>query len=114
MQLADQGLAGGCSGQGRRGVRVTVLESIIEGVREDLAVRESAIPFDEIKQLSAAAVPPHDVLAALRAPGVGVIAEVKRRSPSKGELAEIGEPAELAADYADAGARVISVLTEER
>ncbi|MER7079651.1 indole-3-glycerol phosphate synthase [Saccharopolyspora kobensis] len=93
---------------------MTVLESIIEGVREDLAVRESAIPFDEIKQLSAAAAPPHDVLAALKAPGVGVIAEVKRRSPSKGELAEIGEPAELAADYADAGARVISVLTEGR
>ncbi|MGW3467894.1 indole-3-glycerol phosphate synthase TrpC [Saccharopolyspora sp. NPDC000995] len=93
---------------------MTVLESIIEGVREDLAVRESAIPFDEIKQLSAAAAPPHDVLAALRAPGVGVIAEVKRRSPSKGELAEIGEPADLAADYAAAGARVISVLTEQR
>jgi indole-3-glycerol phosphate synthase len=93
---------------------VTVLESIIEGVREDLAVRESAIPFDEIKQLSAAAAPPHDVLAALRLPGVGVIAEVKRRSPSKGELAEIGKPADLAADYAAAGARVISVLTEQR
>ena len=93
---------------------MTVLEDIIEGVREDLAVREAAIPFDEIKQLSAAAAPPHDVLGALKAQGVGVIAEVKRRSPSKGELAEIAEPADLAADYADAGARVISVLTEQR
>ncbi|TWG08714.1 indole-3-glycerol phosphate synthase TrpC [Saccharopolyspora dendranthemae] len=93
---------------------MTVLEDIIEGVREDLAVREAAIPFDEIKQLSAAAVPPHDVLGALKAQGVGVIAEVKRRSPSKGELAEIAEPADLAADYSDAGARVISVLTEQR
>jgi indole-3-glycerol phosphate synthase len=93
---------------------VSVLESIIDGVREDLAVRQSAIPFEEIKQRSAAAAPPRDVLAALRAPGVGVIAEVKRRSPSKGELADIGEPADLAADYAAAGARVISVLTEQR
>jgi indole-3-glycerol phosphate synthase len=93
---------------------VSVLESIIDGVREDLAVRESAIPFEEIKQRSAAAAPPRDVLAALHAPGVGVIAEVKRRSPSKGELADIGEPADLAADYAAAGARVISVLTEQR
>jgi indole-3-glycerol phosphate synthase len=93
---------------------VSILESIIEGVREDLAARESAISFEEIKQRSAAAPPPHDVLAALHAPGVGVIAEVKRRSPSKGELAEIGEPADLAADYAAAGARVISVLTEQR
>ncbi|GAA4830371.1 indole-3-glycerol phosphate synthase TrpC [Saccharopolyspora rosea] len=93
---------------------MSVLETIIEGVREDLAARESAVSFEEIKQRSAAATPPHDVLAALRAPGVGVIAEVKRRSPSKGELAEIGEPADLAADYAAAGARVISVLTEQR
>lgn len=93
---------------------MSVLETIIDGVREDLAVREAAVPFDEIKQRSAAATPAKDVLAALQAPGVGVIAEVKRQSPSKGELADIGEPADLASDYASAGARVISVLTEER
>lgn len=93
---------------------MSVLETIIDGVREDLAVREAAVPFDEIKQRSASATPARDVLAALQAPGVGVIAEVKRQSPSKGELADIGEPADLASDYASAGARVISVLTEER
>ncbi len=93
---------------------MSILESIIEGVREDLAVRESAIPFEEIKQRSAAAPPAHDAWAALYAPGVGVIAEVKRRSPSKGDLADIQEPADLASDYASAGARVISVLTEQR
>lgn len=93
---------------------MTILETIIEGVREDLAEREAAVPFEEIKQRSAAAPPSQDVWAALHAPGVGVIAEVKRRSPSMGELAEIGEPAELAYDYANAGARVISVLTEQR
>ena len=53
-------------------------------------------------------------MSALRAPGIGVIAEVKRRSPSKGELATIPDPAELAVAYAEGGARVISVLTEER
>lgn len=93
---------------------MSILESIIDGVREDLAARESAVPFDEIKRRSASAPPAKDVLAALHAPGVGVIAEVKRRSPSKGDLAEIGVPAELASDYAAAGARVISVLTEQR
>lgn len=93
---------------------MSILESIIDGVREDLAERESAVPFDEIKQRSAETAPPHDVLAALQSPGIGVIAEVKRCSPSKGDLADIGEPADLAADYADAGARVISVLTEQR
>ncbi|HEY0808412.1 MAG TPA: indole-3-glycerol phosphate synthase TrpC [Pseudonocardiaceae bacterium] len=92
----------------------SVLESIVAGVREDLAVREAALPFDTLKDLAAKAKPPADVLAALRAPGIGVIAEVKRRSPSKGALAEIPEPAVLAKDYADGGARVISVLTEQR
>ena len=55
-----------------------------------------------------------DAYAALRAPGVGVIAEVKRSSPSKGQLAEIPDPAELAGEYAAGGARCVSVLTEGR
>lgn len=93
---------------------MSILEAIIEGVREDLAVREAEVPFDEIKQRSAAAPPPHDALSILQAPGVGVIAEVKRRSPSKGDLANIAEPEDLAAGYSAAGARVISVLTEQR
>ena len=92
----------------------TVLESIVEGVREDLAVREAAVDFAEIKRLSAEAPPARDVMAAMNAPGVGVIAEVKRRSPSKGDLATIGDPADLARRYEIGGARVISVLTEQR
>jgi len=93
---------------------MSVLESIIDGVREDLAVREAALPFEQLKELAAKAPAPKDAMSALRGSDVGVIAEVKRRSPSKGDLAEIADPAELARDYADAGARVISVLTEQR
>jgi indole-3-glycerol phosphate synthase len=92
----------------------SVLDSIVDGVRADLAAREAEVDFAEIKRRSAAAPPPRDVMSALRAPGIGVIAEVKRRSPSKGELATIPDPAELAVAYAEGGARVISVLTEER
>jgi indole-3-glycerol phosphate synthase len=93
---------------------VSVLEDIVAGVRADLAEREKVLPFDELKRRAAEAAPPRDVMGALREAGIGVIAEVKRRSPSKGDLAPIADPAALARDYEEAGARVISVLTEER
>jgi indole-3-glycerol phosphate synthase len=93
---------------------VSVLESIIEGVRADLAVREASVPFDVVKELSTKAQPPKDAVSALRGADISVVAEIKRRSPSKGELASIVDPATLAKDYADAGARAISVLTEGR
>ena len=92
----------------------TVLDSIIEGVRADVAAREAVGSLTEIKQMAKDAPPPLDVLAALREPGIGVIAEVKRASPSRGELATISDPAKLASAYEDGGARVISVLTEQR
>ncbi|GED98217.1 indole-3-glycerol phosphate synthase TrpC [Gordonia crocea] len=92
----------------------TVLESIIEGVKADVAVREAAIDYQAIKRASEQAAPPRDAMAALRQPGIGVIAEVKRASPSRGELADIADPADLARIYAEGGARIISVLTEER
>jgi indole-3-glycerol phosphate synthase len=91
-----------------------VLEAILEGVRDDLAAREAQLSLAEIKARAADAAPALSGLEALRAPGVGVIAEVKRRSPSRGALADICDPAKLAATYADGGARAISVLTESR
>jgi indole-3-glycerol phosphate synthase len=92
----------------------SVLDEIVAGVREDVAARESALPLTAVKERAAAAAPALDALAALRAPGVGVIAEVKRRSPSRGALAAIADPALLASEYQAGGARMISVLTEQR
>jgi indole-3-glycerol phosphate synthase len=60
------------------------------------------------------APPVRDCLTALLTEDISVIAEVKRSSPSKGALAPITDPAGLAASYAEAGAAVISVLTEQR
>ncbi len=100
----------------RRGSRAggNVLDEILAGVREDISVREQRAPLDEVRRLAAAAPVPRDAYASLRAPGVGVIAEVKRSSPSRGQLAEIPDPAELAIEYAAGGARCVSVLTEQR
>ena len=93
---------------------VTVLDSILDGVREDVAARESVLDFAAVKRAAAAAPEPLDATRALMEPGVGVIAEVKRASPSKGALADIPDPAELAQMYEEGGARVISCLTEQR
>ena len=93
---------------------MSVLDDIVAGVREDVAAREALLPLAEVRGAALDARPARDALAALRAPGVGVIAEVKRRSPSKGELADIPEPATLARQYEAGGARVVSVLTERR
>ena len=93
---------------------MTVLDDILAGVRADLAEREQALPLAAVKEQAAAARPALDAAAALRVPGVSVIAEVKRQSPSKGALAAIADPAALAGDYEAGGAAVISVLTERR
>ncbi|MCU1691671.1 MAG: indole-3-glycerol phosphate synthase [Frankiales bacterium] len=91
-----------------------VLDEILVGVREDLAVREAAVPLAELRARAADQPVVRDAIAALRRPGVSVIAEVKRSSPSKGALAAIADPAALAQDYEAGGASVISVLTEQR
>jgi indole-3-glycerol phosphate synthase len=91
-----------------------VLDEILAGVREDVGRRQEQVPLERIRQLATAAPPPLDAYAALRRQGVAVIAEVKRSSPSKGRIAEIADPADLAGEYAGGGARCISVLTEGR
>lgn len=90
---------------------MTVLGDIVSGVREDLQARRSEVPLSEITARAAAAEParPFDLSV-----DFGVIAEVKRKSPSRGDLAQIPDPGTLAGLYAAGGARAISVLTEAR
>lgn len=92
---------------------MSVLDEIIAGVREDLLVRQERFPLEAVREAAEAAPAAIDAYTALRNGGVGVVAEVKRSSPSKGSLADIPDPAALAREYAAGGAAVISVLTEK-
>ncbi|MDX6297260.1 MAG: indole-3-glycerol phosphate synthase [Nocardioidaceae bacterium] len=91
-----------------------VLDEILAGVREDLAERQQTVGLDELKEQAHRQDPCLDPMPRFRAKGISVIAEVKRASPSKGRLAEIADPAALAADFEAGGAATISVLTEQR
>jgi indole-3-glycerol phosphate synthase len=91
---------------------MSVLDSIIEGVREDLAARR--LPLSQIHEAMENAAKPLDAYAFLSQSEMNVIAEVKRSSPSKGALAPITDPAALAEQYQEAGASAVSVLTERR
>lgn len=91
---------------------MSVLDSIIEGVREDLAARR--LPLAQLHQRIEDIAPALDAYSSLSRDSINVIAEVKRSSPSKGSLAPITDPASLAEQYQEAGAAAVSVLTERR
>jgi len=94
---------------------MTVLDEIIAGVREDLAVREARTPLAALKEKAGRVAEAKECVSRLRvSDAVTVIAEVKRSSPSRGALATIPDPAALAAEYQKGGAAAISVLTEQR
>ncbi|WP_166984920.1 indole-3-glycerol phosphate synthase TrpC [Canibacter zhoujuaniae] len=92
-----------------------MLSDLYAGALEDAKAREAATTISELEAAIAASPQPLDVLSAL-APDetIKVIAEVKRASPSKGELADIRDPQSLAQQYEAGGAAAISVLTESR
>ena len=87
---------------------MSVLDDIVAGVRDDLAVRQAALSEDQLQAQVAQLAPPRDPMPAFRAPGLSVIAEVKRRSPSKGDLADIPDPAALATRLRRRGRRTRS------
>ncbi len=88
----------------------TVLDRIVAAHREAAAADERIL--EELKEQAAAAPPARKFRKGLGHYGITVIAEIKRRSPSKGDLAPDLDPAALARTYEAAGASAISVLTD--
>jgi indole-3-glycerol phosphate synthase len=92
-----------------------VLADLVAGALHDASDRRAARSLAEVEAAAFSRVPAIDALAALApADRVKIIAEVKRSSPSRGALADIPDPAGLAASYERGGASAISVLTERR
>jgi indole-3-glycerol phosphate synthase len=93
-----------------------ILERIVADKRDEVAARKRAAPRPELERRCRRLAPPRDFAAALRPAGapVGLIAEVKKASPSRGVLAADLDPVALAETYDRHGVHAISVLTDEK
>jgi len=92
---------------------MSFLEKILASKRDEIARAKAHLSRVQIERLAAARRDsPRGFAAALDAPGVRVIAELKRASPSRGDIRADLDPAATARAYADGGAAALSVLTE--
>jgi indole-3-glycerol phosphate synthase len=90
-----------------------LLDAVVAGARRSAEMRERAVARDRFQEAWTGRQPRGDRFeAALRQPGIRVIAECKRRSPAKGVLRAAYDPVAVARSYEAAGAAAISVLTE--
>ncbi len=89
-----------------------ILDQIVEKKRERLARTKRKEPLSLLEERAKDTPLPLDFSGALRGPGVRLIAETKKASPSKGLLHENYDPVSLARTYAGNGAAAVSVLTE--
>jgi indole-3-glycerol phosphate synthase len=94
---------------------VNALTPILERTRRDLTARRAATPADAVRRAAQARLasdPPRPFAAALRAPGISIIAEHKRRSPSAGVIRDGLALPDVVGAYERGGAAAVSVLTE--
>jgi indole-3-glycerol phosphate synthase len=91
-----------------------VLDQIMAWKRQEVPARMAELPLAQVKAFARTVPPPLDFRAALAKPGVSLIAEVKRASPSRGLIAQEWDPVLIADTYARNGAAAISCLTDKR
>ena len=89
-----------------------MLDEIIAGKREEVEHRKKILPLAQLRKRIAQQKPPLNFALALKGKHMGLIAEVKQASPSRGILSKNFNPVELATSYAQGRANAISVLTE--
>jgi indole-3-glycerol phosphate synthase len=91
---------------------MSVLDRIVDATRENVARRREAVPLSELEGRLAAPRDDRPFREALTSPGVSLIAEHKRRSPSAGEIRAGATVAEIVTAYERGGAAALSILTE--
>ena len=90
----------------------TILDELVEGAREETEARRRKVPVSRLESRFPDGV--RSMRDALSAPGLSVIAECKKASPSQGVIREAYHPGDIAEMYEEAGAAAVSVLTENR
>ncbi len=96
---------------------MTILDTILAHKREEVVVRQSAMPQAALKAQCAEMLLTRGFLGALQQPKQGIvslIAEVKKASPSAGVIRPDFDPVQIARIYEDSGASCLSVLTDEK
>lgn len=89
-----------------------ILERIVADKRVEVAAAKAAVPEDILRGRLDAAPPPVPFKESLLASGHGIIAEFKRKSPSRGWIHEDVEPEQVVPEYDAAGAAALSILTD--
>src|ERR1700740_1701933 len=95
---------------------MSILSEIVSSKRERLEIAKERVPITEIRDLAIRAranSEPHMFLRAFQSEAINIIAEFKRRSPSRGLIRSDVEISEMVKSYQTGGAAAVSILTEE-